>query len=101
MFGFPRRIPLRRPAVAVAAAALTVAAVAGCSGYNDARGKGDAPVGHSDDSPAEILNMPDGFGNVASKCDGHGHRVFVPTHDKTDPPITVVDDSSCPGGGQR
>lgn len=81
--------------------AAAIAGAAGCSGYQNARGKGDAPVGTSDDSPAQILNMPDGFGNVATKCDGHGHRVFVPTHEKTDPPITVLDDTSCPGGASR
>jgi hypothetical protein len=92
----------RRHARIWAGAALLIAIpVAGCSGYNNARGKGDAPVGTSDDSPAQILNMPDGFGNVAMKCDGHGHRVFVPTHAKTDPPVTVVDDASCPGGASR
>jgi hypothetical protein len=74
---------------------------AGCSGYNNARGKGDAPVGSSDDTPAQILNYPDGFPNVAIKCDGHGHRVFVSTHDKTDSQPTVVDDPSCPGGASR
>lgn len=70
----------RRWATAVMAA-LAIASVAGCSGYNNARGKGDAPVGTSDDSPAQIL--------------------FVPTHAKTDPPITVIDDASCPGGATR
>jgi len=84
------------------AAIATVAVLAvGCSGYNNARGKGDAPVAGSDDSPAQIINMPDGFPNVATKCDGHGHRIFVSTHDKTDSQPTVVTDPSCPGGAVR
>lgn len=87
--------------VAATAAALAALALAGCSSYNDARGKGDAPVGPTDDSPAQIINFPDGFGNVAIKCDGHGHRLYVATHVKTDPSVTVVEDSTCPGGGQR
>ncbi len=72
-----------------------------CSGYNDARGKGDAPVGPADDSAAEIINFPDGFSGVATKCDGHGHRLYVVTHDKSDVPVTVIADPSCPGGAAR
>lgn len=49
-----------------AVAAMFIAA--GCSGYNDARGKGDAPAGKGDDSTATITNMPDGFPNVSRKC---------------------------------
>ncbi|MEU0216483.1 hypothetical protein ABZ281_15720 [Streptomyces sp. NPDC006265] len=46
--------------------------VAGCSQqYDDERGKGDAPVqGRSgDNTPAEVFNMPDGFGNLATERD--------------------------------
>jgi hypothetical protein len=75
--------------------------LAGCNRFNETRGRGDAPVGHRDDTPAEIINMPDEFGNVAVKCDGHGHRVYVVTHNKTDAPVTVIDDPSCPGGVSR
>lgn len=42
--------------------------LAGCSSYNDARGKGDAPAAPGDDSSAAITNMPDGFPNLAVKC---------------------------------
>jgi hypothetical protein len=71
-------------------------ALAGCDGgYNGARGRGDAPVGRSDDTPAEVINFPDRFGNVATKCDGHGHRLYVMTHGKTDPPVTVIEDATC------
>jgi hypothetical protein len=78
-----------------------VTTLAGCGGYNQARGRGDAPVGHRDSTPAEVINMPDEFGNVAVKCDGHGHRIYVVTHNKTDAPVTVIDDPSCPGGTAR
>lgn len=32
-----------------------------------------------DDTPAEVFNMPDGFGNLATKCAGHGFRAYVTT----------------------
>ncbi len=76
----------------VAAAALALVA-GGCSGFNDERGRGDAPIGPFDDSPAEVINFPDQFANVAHKCDGHGHRVFSSTRQA--PPV-VIDDPSCP-----
>lgn len=76
-----------------AAAAIVLTA---CGGYNNDRGRGDAPVGGKDSAPADVLNFPDLFANVAMKCDGHGHRVYVTTRDNTPP--TVITDPSCPGG---
>jgi len=51
-------------------AALLLFGVVGCSSYNDHRGKGDAPVAgrHGDDSPADVVNMPDSFPNISTKC---------------------------------
>ena len=42
--------------------------------------------------------MPNFFNNVASKCDGHGHRIFV-TSNKSNAPsnLIVINDASCPG----
>jgi hypothetical protein len=53
-----------------------------------------------DRTPPEIYAMPNYYNNVASKCDGHGHRVFV-TSNKSNAPsnLVVINDSSCPGGG--
>ncbi len=79
----------RRLVVAVVALGL---AAGGCSGFNNARGRGDAPIGPYDDSPAEVLNFPDKFANVAHKCDGHGHRVYSTTRQA---PVVVVDDPTC------
>lgn len=76
-------------------AALTAVVLVGCDSYNDKRGIGDAPVGSSQDGPAEVINFPDQFANVASKCDGHGHRIYSTTRDAA---VTVIDDASCPGG---
>ena len=85
------------------AAALFVLAVGSVVGtacglqdsYNDERGTGDAPVGDRDDSPAEVLNMPNGAPNVYMKCDGHGHRVYVATHTEHRQSLVVIDDPNC------
>jgi len=79
-------------------AVLVVAALAtaGCSeDYKTQRGRGDAPVGPADDSPGEIINFPDGYPNVATKCN-HGHRIYVSTKvsDKAIQ-MTIVEDPSC------
>ncbi len=36
----------------------------------------DAPRGATNDKPADVLTMPDGFSNIATKCDG-SNRVYV------------------------
>jgi hypothetical protein len=74
--------------------------LAGCSqGYNDERGKGDAPVrGRSgDNTPAEVFNMPDGFGNLATKCVGHGFRAYVTTNATGPSNVQIVEDKACGG----
>ncbi|MFI1768645.1 hypothetical protein ACH41H_42345 [Streptomyces sp. NPDC020800] len=74
--------------------------VAGCSdSYNDKRGKGDAPVqGRAgDDTPAEVFNMPDGFGNLATKCVGHGFRAYVTTNADAPSNVQIVQDKACAG----
>lgn len=68
-----------------AAVALSAFSLAGCSKYNDSRGKGDAPVAgkSGDDSPAFCTNMPDHFSNVCTKClyGFPGIAVASTTHD--------------------
>lgn len=60
----------RRTAAALSVAALTVGlAAAGCTGKH-AEPYRDAPVGTRNDAPANVITFPDGFGNVAAKCDG-------------------------------
>jgi hypothetical protein len=77
--------------------AATVIALAGCNSYNNARGKGDAPVGAVSDSPWNIENAPDGFGNVATKCSSHvkGVRLWIVTHGNTDVQPVITLDESC------
>jgi hypothetical protein len=82
---------------AVAACGLLVFALAGCGKalepYNDASVSGQNKV------PAEVVNMPDGFSNVATKCD-HGNRLYVAFHGDGDRAALAVvpNDPSCGGG---
>jgi hypothetical protein len=85
---------------AVAAIGIGALGVAGCSSYDDHRGKGDAPVSgrHGDDSPAAVTNMPNDFPNVALKClKGDAPWAAVVTTDRT--LIVIQDPTRC--GGEK
>lgn len=58
----------------VTAAGVAVTGVAGCASMTEPWN--DAPIERKYDNPAEVYSMPDGFANIASKCDAHGHRMF-------------------------
>lgn len=58
--------------VLVAALALT-----GCSKMTEPFK--DAPRGETNDAPADLITMPDGFSNIARKCDGP-NMVYVIYH---------------------
>lgn len=77
----------------VAVATGVVVLLASCS--NDRRGLGDAPVGPKDDSPAQIVNFPDTFMNVAFKCLG-ANGIY--THTREAAPVVIKDDSNCVKG---
>jgi hypothetical protein len=79
----------------IAALALPFAAC-GATARQDATTSGQ----RVDASAAEVIAMPDQFRNVAHKCDGHGHRVYMnSTGDSgTSANIFVIADPSCPGG---
>lgn len=85
-------------AVALAGAAM-IGAAGGCAKMSEPWN--DAKISVKDDSPAEVYSMPDGFSNVASKCDRHGNRIYVIYHG--DNPYGAVEvvpaDPSC--GGRR
>ncbi|WP_327233072.1 hypothetical protein OG349_02980 [Streptomyces sp. NBC_01317] len=73
-------------------------ALSACSQeYDDKRGKGDAPVqgNKGDSTAAEVFNFPDGFGNLATKCVGHGNRAYVTTNATGPSNVQIVKDSSC------
>ncbi len=88
------RILSRAGATATCAALLVL--LSGC-GDDDKRGMGDAPVlnRHGDDTPAEVFNFPDHFGNLATKCVGHGYRAYVTTNKGAPSNIEIVPDPQC------
>ncbi|MFD9205953.1 hypothetical protein ACFVZM_06695 [Streptomyces sioyaensis] len=64
-----------RIALAMAGTAIVAMSATGCASLTEPWN--DAPVQRKDDGPAVIYSMPDGFANVAAKCDGYGHRMFT------------------------
>ncbi|MCU0270468.1 MAG: hypothetical protein MUF83_17720 [Acidimicrobiales bacterium] len=88
----------RRHVIIASTAALGVGVVlgVGCSEYNDERGRGDAPIGKFNDSPAYVVNMPDQFHNIAIRCVG-GNGIYAHTREAA--PTVIVDDPLCAEGG--
>ena len=89
---------VRTFAARAAALALIAGLLVGCSqGYQNKRGKGDAPVAgkSGEDTAAEVYNFPDGFGNLATKCVGHGMRAYVTTNTSGPSNVQIVPDSTC------
>lgn len=84
-----------RGAVMAGALAMTVGA-AGCSGFNDDRGKGDAPVGRRHEAPRQVWQNLDGFPNVSAFCVGV-NGVYTTTREAA--PVVVPDDPNCAEGG--
>ena len=77
-----------------------LAALTACSGYNDSRGKGDAPVANYSDRGWQVQNAPDGYGNVATVCSAFvdGYRIWQVTGSQTDPTPVILRDESCKAG---
>ncbi|WKE70351.1 MULTISPECIES: hypothetical protein [unclassified Streptomyces] len=100
---------MRRLSASLAVAGVCAALLlSGCSRQHyEERGKADAPVAGraGEDSPAEVYNFPDGFGNLATKCVGAGRRAYATTRsvrqkDDDDTEIipahaVIVDDPTC------
>ena len=83
--------------VAAAATTLVVAVTAaGCSGYNDDRGKGDAPAGARHEAPRQVWQNLDGYPNVSAFCVGV-NGVYTTTREAA--PVVVPDDPNCAEGG--
>ena len=80
-------------AVALAVSGLVGAA---CSGFNDDRGIGDAPVDQQPDSARKVWPNADRFPNISAFCIG-GNGVYTTTRQA--PPAIVVDDPECAEGG--
>lgn len=68
-----------------------------CTSYNDKRGLRDAPIGRKQRVPVDVIEMPNGVGNVFTVCDSFqpGKRIYMATHGKTDVQPLVVDDPAC------
>ncbi|MCQ9178717.1 hypothetical protein KMT30_06665 [Streptomyces sp. IBSBF 2953] len=75
------------------AAFVTVVALLGLAGCNDKHAEPfkDAPrSGHDNGQAADLIRMPDGFSNAATKCD-HGNRLYIAYHgDSTYAALAVV-----------
>jgi hypothetical protein len=94
--------------ISVAAVSLLLLAATACSSDDDSKGMGDAPVATTtsgvrggDDSPATITNMPDHYGNIATKCIAGAKpwRVIEGTNtDYTGSNFVVVQDPKACGG---
>ena len=91
------RSPARhaRHALAVLAAGALLA-VAGCSGFKDDRGIGDAPVDQQPDRPVKVWPVPDRFMNIGAFCIGE-NGVYIHTREAA--PAVVADDPNCDEGG--
>jgi hypothetical protein len=77
-----REVSMRRRAKSTVLGALlgllaTAALLGGCS--KKLEPFRDAPRAATNTSPADVITMPDGFSNVAAKCDGP-NRVYVVFH---------------------
>lgn len=83
----------RNTVIAVAALGLVLA---GCSGFNDERGRGDAPVGQRFEQPRRVWVNVDQFPNIAAFCIGENG---VYTHTRQAAPVVVPDDKNCDEGG--
>lgn len=80
--------------------ALLVVLLASCGieeGVKTRRGRGDAPATKhiNQDAPDYVIEMQDGWGNVATKCAYTGWRVFVSTKAAGASSIAVVADPKC------
>lgn len=91
------RSPARTiPAALAAVAAVAVLAVAGCSGFKDDRGIGDAPSEQQPDRPVKVWPVPDKFMNIGAFCIGE-NGVYIHTREAA--PAVVADDPNCDEGG--
>lgn len=89
---------LVKKAVLAAAALVAGLSVSGCSAKFDEQFK-DAPrSGVENGEPADLVRMPDGFSNAATKCD-HGNRIYTAYHgdEATAAIFVVAQDPTCTG----
>ena len=68
---------------------IAVLSLAACS---DTTPVGDSPTGDVDDTPANVINFPNGFMNVAHKCMGPNG---IYTHTRAASPVVIANDPLC------
>ncbi|MGW1498979.1 hypothetical protein ACWCQW_10475 [Streptomyces mirabilis] len=91
---------MRSTRTRAAAAAVTVVIglglLAGCNDKASEPFKDARRSGHDNGAPADLIRMPDGFSNAATKCD-HGNRIYIAYHgDSAYASIAVVSgDPTC------
>ena len=86
---------MKRSTKAVAAIALAGGLLlsSACGTDKMTEGFKDAQRGSVNDSPADTVTFPDGFSNIATKCD-HGNRIYSTFHgDNPYAAIAVVPDA--------
>lgn len=83
--------------VGIGAFVLMLGLAVGCSGYNDDRGVGDAPVDQQPDETRKVWVNGDQFPNVSAFCIG-GNGIYTNTR-QADPVDVVVSDPECEEGG--
>jgi len=68
--------------------------LAGCSqsGYGKSHGIYDASIGQQDTGPAFVIDMPNGYMNVAFKCHG---KDGIYAHTRIAAPVIVPNDPNC------
>lgn len=87
---------------AAAAAVVLSVTLSGCGlleSKDSERGRGDGPRFPADKIDGTVADgiseLPDGFGNVATKCVWDGYRAFVTTKGKGASALVIVVDKDC------
>lgn len=68
---------MNRPIASAAAVLVLAAGLTGCGKMTEPYK--DAERGATNDGPADTVSFPDGFSNMATKCD-HGNRLYSAFH---------------------
>ena len=91
---------MKRTAFGLIAVAATGFVIAGCGSGDDASREDahDVPGHLIDKRRPEVHAFNNHYPNIEEKCDGHGHRIFVQTHDSaTGRNMVILPDPTCPG----